>query len=207
MAITFYYAPQSAASRIHWALEELGVPYEKVKLDLKAGDQKKPEYLKLNPNGKVPTLVDDGVTLFESLAIVLHLGTKYGVDKGLWPALGTPEHAQALVWTTWGTVSLMGVAQRLLLNTSSFIPAELHHAGQAERARTEFEGLLGVLEAQLAGKTYALGDSFSLVDVANGSFLGWLSHVLPLDLSPWPSVRAWVGRSVDRPAFHTAMAP
>ena len=61
MSLTFYYSPQSSASPVHWTLEELGIPYEKVKIDLKENQQKKPEYLKLNPNGRVPLLVHDGV--------------------------------------------------------------------------------------------------------------------------------------------------
>ena len=88
MSLTFYYTPMSSATRVHWALEELGVPYEKVKMDLAAGDQRKPEYLALNPNGKVPLLVGDGTPIFESLAILLHLGETYGVEKGLFPAPG-----------------------------------------------------------------------------------------------------------------------
>ena len=78
MAITFYYQPMSSAARVHWALEELGIPYEKVKVDLHAGDQKKPDFLKVNPHGKVPALVDGDARLFESAAIILHLGDKYG---------------------------------------------------------------------------------------------------------------------------------
>src|SRR5690348_11281895 len=89
MAIVFYYAPYSSAVRCHWALEELGIRYEGVKIDLKGTDHKTPEFLKLNPNGSVPTLVDDGVPYFESAAINLHLGQKYGVEKGLWPAAGS----------------------------------------------------------------------------------------------------------------------
>jgi glutathione S-transferase len=80
MGIVFYYTPMSSATRVHWALEELGVPYDKVKIDLAKGEQKKPEFLKLNPNGKVPLLVVDGQPVFESLAMLLYLGDTYGVD-------------------------------------------------------------------------------------------------------------------------------
>src|SRR6266545_4462922 len=98
MALIFYYAPMSSATPVYWALEELGVPFEKVKLDLRAGDQKKPEFLKINPNGQVPALVGDGTPMFESVAILLHLGERYGVDKKLWPAAGTPERMGAMSW-------------------------------------------------------------------------------------------------------------
>jgi len=94
MSITFYAAPQSSASPVSCALRELGVPHERVNLNLAAGDQRKPEYLALNPNGKVPLLVVDGTPLFEALAILQWLGDTYGVDKGLWPAAGSPAPRQ-----------------------------------------------------------------------------------------------------------------
>src|SRR6266516_4392854 len=79
MGIVFYYTPMSSATRVLWALEELGVPFDKVKVDLSKGEQRQPEFLKLNPNGKVPTMVIDGQPVFESLAMLLHLGETYGV--------------------------------------------------------------------------------------------------------------------------------
>src|SRR5580704_18558275 len=99
--IKFFYAPQSSATRCQVALEELGVPYEKVRIHLDKGDQKKPDFLALNPNGKVPALTDGDAKLFESLAIITYLGEKYGTEKGLWPKVGSPEHAQALAWMFW----------------------------------------------------------------------------------------------------------
>src|SRR4051794_2962025 len=107
MSLKFYYSPMSSATRIHWALEELGVPYEKIKVDLAAGDQKKPEYLALNPNGKVPLVVDDGTVIFESLAILLHLGENYGVAKGLFPA-GGKDRSEAFKWMSWASGTLAG---------------------------------------------------------------------------------------------------
>ena len=98
MSITFYFAPQSNASRVHGSLIELGVPFEKVRVDIRIGEQKKPEFLALNPNGKVPTVVLDGTPMFESVAIQIALGERYGVERGLWPAPGTPERLRALTW-------------------------------------------------------------------------------------------------------------
>src|SRR5688572_26992227 len=105
MSITFYAAPQSSASPVTCALVELGVPHERVNVNLKAGDTRKPEYLALNPNGKVPLLVVDGTPLFEALAILQWLGDRYGVEKKLWPAQDEPARLEALSWTTWGYVS------------------------------------------------------------------------------------------------------
>jgi len=85
MSLTLYAAPMSSATPVVCALAELDIPCEIVMLDLKAGDQKKPDYLALNPNGVVPTLVVDGTPLFEAIAIVQWLGDRYGVERGLWP--------------------------------------------------------------------------------------------------------------------------
>ena len=103
MSLVFYYAPFSSAATVHSALEELGVPYEKVKIDLKANDQKKPAFLAINPNGKVPAIVHDGVAIFESAAIIIHLGETFGVEKNLFPAPGV-KRAEALKWLVWCNV-------------------------------------------------------------------------------------------------------
>lgn len=201
MAIVFYYSPWSSAARVHWILEELGVPYEGKALDLKAGDQKKPEFLAINPNGKVPALVDDGVPYFESAAINIHLGQKYGVDKGLWPAADAPERGPALSWAVWTAVSLGYVAGRVMYNTSEYVPAELHHAGQAEHARKELDGLLGLVEAQLAKGPYVLGERLSLVDVQLACDIWWFTTTLKLEHSARPHLKAWLAKMTERPAF------
>lgn len=97
-SIVLYWHPMSSATPVACALAELGVPHRRVKVDIKAGEQRKPEYLALNPNGKVPTLTVDGAPMFEALAIQLWLAEEYGVAKGLWPAAGTPERLQAMSW-------------------------------------------------------------------------------------------------------------
>src|SRR5262245_56724218 len=163
MGIVFYYTPMSSATRVHWALEELGVPYDKVKLDLSKGEQRQPEFLRLNPNGKVPTMVIDGQPVFESLAMLLYLGETFGVDKGLFPPPG-PKRLEAFKWMAWGSVSLIEAGMRFLRNTSDRWPAEQRSLGAAEAARKELHDLLHVLDDALAGRQYLLGDSFSLAD-------------------------------------------
>ena len=88
MTIKFYSWPHSSGTRVAWALEDLGLAYEYIKLDAKKQEHRSSEYLALNPHGKVPVLVDGSQMFFESGAILLHLGTKYGVEKNLFPAGG-----------------------------------------------------------------------------------------------------------------------
>ena len=92
--IKLYGVPGSRAMRSLWMLEELGVPYENIKINFATGDTRKPDYLKINPNGHIPALQDGDVTLLESLAINLYLARKF--DKGLWPKTVAGEgHASA----------------------------------------------------------------------------------------------------------------
>jgi glutathione S-transferase len=206
MSITLYYSPQSNAARIHASLEELGVPYEKIKLDLRSGEQKKPEFLALNPNGKVPTIVIDGTPMFESVAIQIALGERYGVEKGLWPALGSPEHLKALTWLVWGQVTLGTTMFRYMQNTSDYVPKELRHAGQAELALKEMHGLLAILDAHLGAHAQLTGDRFTLADLDVASVLGWGLHASKIDIAAYPKLGAWLGKANQRSGTRTAMA-
>jgi len=203
MSLVFYYAPMTSATRIHWVLEELGVSYEKVKLDLAAGDQKKPEYLALNPNGKVPLLVADGVPIFESLAILLYLGDRYGVEKGLFPS-DTKERAEAYKWMAWGAVTLGEAATRLIRNVADRFPKEEQNPKAAESAKRDINSLLEILDKALEGKEYLVGGKFSLADAAIVSFLPFLGR-FGVDFSAHKNVNAWVGRAMGRPALAKAM--
>ncbi|AGP39903.1 hypothetical protein BE04_29555 [Sorangium cellulosum] len=206
MSITFYYSPQSSAARVLVSLAELGVPYEGVRLDLRAGDQRKPEFLAINPNGKVPTVVIDGTPVFESVAIQIALGERYGVQKGLWPAPGSPEQLTALSWLVWGQVSLTGALFRYMANTSDYFPKEMHHEKQAEHALAELRGLLRILDERLAGRPYVLGERCTLVDLDLAAMLGWGLMAAKIDYAEQKNVQGWLGRIMERPAIKAAMA-
>jgi glutathione S-transferase len=205
MGITFHHAPQSSAVTVHWALEELGIPYEKVEVDLKARDQDRPAFLALNPNGKVPTLVHDGTPIFESAAIVIHLGETFGVEKKLFPPAGL-ERAAALKWIVWTNASLNEALSRHQHASAEWIPAERRNEKAAEVARADVEKHLAVLDGALAGRTWLASDSFSLVDVHG---IGWAAYVgmCGFDLARWPNLDAWVKRGAARPGFAASMQP
>lgn len=205
MSLVFYYAPWSSAVTVLWALEELGVPHERVKLDLKAKDTQRPSFLALNPNGKVPLLVHDGVPIFESIAILMHLGETFGVDKKLFPAPGLAR-AQVFQWLAWANVTLGSTVSRFLSNTADAIPAERRNAQVAALAKTEVERLLGILDAALAGKTWLVGDSFSFADLHLAGFVGWIS-TFGFDPKAFADIDGWFGRCKARPGFAAAIAP
>ena len=105
MSLTFYFAPMSTASTVHWSLDELGIPYEPVLVDLTSDTDKKAKLGPVNPNLRVPVLVHDGVPIFESAAIQMHLGECFGVERGLYPEPG-PERGRAAKWLVWANVTL-----------------------------------------------------------------------------------------------------
>jgi glutathione S-transferase len=202
--LKLYYAPMTSATRIHWALEELGVPYEKVRVDLSKKEQKAPEYLAMNPNGKVPLIVEDGVPIFESLAILIHLGERYGVEKGLYPKPGM-DRALVVQWMTWCTASFVEPLSRLLRNTSDRYPAEERNEKAAATAKREVGEMLAILENALEGREYLIGSSFGLVDLSIVSFLAFATRV-GVDVAPYKNIGAWSGRCMQRPALARVMA-
>jgi glutathione S-transferase len=205
MPLIYYYAPMSTAVRTTWAIEELGVPCERVKLDFRKKETKTEAFLKLNPNGVVPLLVVDGVPIFESTAILLYLGETYGVDKGLYPPPGL-KRAETLKWVIWANVGFFDPMNRWARNTASYIPAEQHNAKAAEVASRDLGAVMQILEDALAGKSYLMDDKFSLADLAVSSYLGWLMF-MGYDYGSFKNVAAWGKSCLGRPAAERTNAP
>lgn len=130
--LTFYYAPGSSASITEAVLAELGIDSKMVMLNPHSFGEDgthTPEYLAINPNGAIPTIVHEGAAIWEAAAITIYLGETFGVDAGLWPAPG-PERGQALKWVAWGSVSLHAAGGRI----GEQLPKE--HPGAADEAIT-----------------------------------------------------------------------
>ncbi|MEO5671519.1 MAG: glutathione S-transferase family protein [Ramlibacter sp.] len=202
MAVELYSSPRSSGSRVCWALEELGIPYRYVEVDLKKKEHLAPAFLEVNPHGKVPALVDGDQRFFESVAILLHLGSAYGVDKGLWPAPGTAARADALSWTVWSGMELGSFMLQYMYHGMdspvSYKPADRSVACAAYN-KHQFDRCIDALEARLAGRDYLLGASFSLADLAAASTLGF-GAMCGLAFDTKPLTCAWVDRCTARPA-------
>jgi GST-like protein len=198
MSIVLYWHPMSSATPIACALAELGVPHERVKIDIHTGEQRRPDYLALNPNGKVPTLTVNGAPMFEALAIHLWLGHSFGVERGLWPRGGTPEHLQAMSWCTWVYVTYGAVLVRLQVATQG--EEALRHPVHAEAACQGLDQLLALLNARLATQPWMLGTDYSLVDLVVGCVIGYSVYIgAPVDAHP--HVKAWLARVQARLAM------
>jgi glutathione S-transferase len=201
MSIRFYSWPQSSGSRVHWALEELGVPYEHVVLDRAKGEHRAPAYIAINPNGKVPGLVDGGQPYFESLAIQLHLAEAYGRERGLWPDGGAPR-AEALCWSVWGMTELHPYMMQYLyhgLDTPVSYKPEQRSQATADYNRGMFLRLLDVLDARLEGRDHVLGE-FSLADIPAASTL-MTGLRFGANVEGRTNVGNWLARCRARPAL------
>ena len=198
MSLVLYWHPMSSATPIACALAELGLPHERVKIDITRGEQRRPEYLALNPNGKVPTLTVDGAPMFEALAIQLWLGEQYGVARGLWPAAGTPERLQAMSWCTWAYVTYGSAIVRLQLATMG--DEALRSAAHADAARDALDGLLALLDARLAKQPWILGADYSMADLLVGSVIGY-SVFIGAPVAQHAHVQAWLTKVQARPAI------
>jgi glutathione S-transferase len=194
--IKFYGIRQSRAMRSLWALEELGVPYEHVPTNF-ATDAKTAEFKRINPNGRIPALVDGDVVLFESMAINLYLARKY--DKtGLWPK-SIADEGRAFQWSFWGMTETEGALLQALMHRL-FLPPEQRDEKLAVEAEEKLARPLAVLDGALAGRKYLLGDTFTIADLNLASVLSW-ALVAKVDLSKTPNVARWLGECCARPAF------
>jgi glutathione S-transferase len=202
MALTFYFAPMSSSSRISWVLEELGVPYDKVHVDIRKGGGKEPSFLAINPHGKVPAVVDGDTKLFESMAILFYLGERYGVEKGLWPSdLGL--RGEAMSWSAWTIVELQTVIFKWISHGSDApfaLPKEKRSADLANESRDRWSREMAILEAHLKTRSHILGDTFSLADVAVVSIVNLGVGFGKLPITDFPHVSAWLARCIARPA-------
>jgi len=202
MAVKLYGIPMSRASRCLWMLEELGIPYENVPVHF-LGEAQKPEFLKINPNGRIPALDDDGLVLFESLAINLHLARKYDGGKGLWPK-SQDDQSRAIQWSIWAMTELEPPVMAVLQNRV-FLPEPQRNEAVAKAGEATLARPLGVLESALSGRPYLLGDGFSVADLDVHAVLGLAPTFGKMKFDATPNVAAWLKRCGERPALARAM--
>ena len=180
--IKLYGGARSRASIIQWYLEEIQVPYEFVLLDMQAGANREPEFLAINPIGKVPAITDGDFKLWESGAILLYLASKYGQM----PA-SLEKQAEITQWVLFANATL---------GPGIFV--------EASRER-ETPRLLTPLNEIFQRQPFLTGEEFTVADVAVGSILAYIPMMLKLDLSPYPAVVDCIKRLSERPAFQKAI--
>ncbi|AVR94640.1 glutathione S-transferase family protein [Pseudoduganella armeniaca] len=197
---TAYLADTPNGRKISIALEELGLPYRVQHVDLGAGEQHTPAFERLNPNGKIPVLVneDDGTPLFESNAILFHLATHSG---RLIPADGNGRDT-VLQWLFLQAASIGPMLGQLWwFRHAAPAPNEQALARYTKEARR----LYGVIERRLAATPYIAGDTYTVADIACWTWL--VTHEeLGLDIGAWPALAAWLDKVGARPALQRGLA-
>lgn len=196
-----YFNPLTRSTRPRWMLEELGVPYETATVDVMKGEQRHPAYMaKVHPLGKVPALEDNGITIIESAAIVMHLADKYP-EKGLAPAVGSNERGEYYQWILFAMTEAEPPLVTIFLNTR-ILPEDQRNPAAVAQAIERFKAPAAVLQERLKGREYIVGDKFSAADVVVAGVLTLGNRVD--QLAEFPGLKAYMGRLMERPAAKKA---
>ena len=194
--IKLFGVPASRTARSLWMLAELGLDYENIPVHY-AGEAQTPEFLAINPNGRVPVLDDDGTVLFESLAINLYLAEKYGKGS-LWPE-SVEDHGRCYQWSLWAMTEVEGKGTEVILNRTTLPEGERHEA-KANANEALLQRPLSVLDDALAGRDYLLGSEFTVADLNVCSVVYVLGTLGRMDLSRFQNLKVWIDRCLSRPA-------
>jgi glutathione S-transferase len=194
--VTFYTNPMSRGRMVHWMLEEVEAPYEPKILDFEKREHKSPEYLAINPMGKLPAIVHRGVVVTETPAIITYLADTFASGR-LAPKLDDPKRGTYLRWMFFGAGCVDPAIMEKMLNRA---PVERTGA----LGYGTYEDTLNALEKAITPGPYILGDTFSAVDLYIGSQIGF--GLMTKSLEPRPSFQAYAARVTERPAFQRAQA-
>ncbi len=195
---TLYYSPGAASMAVHLTLLEIGAPHSLRLIDFDTRAQKDPEYLRLNPNGMVPTLIVDGQAVYECAALLLLLGERHP-EAGLAPAPGATTRGLYLQWMLH-LANTLQPAFRQWFYPADFGPAEQGDAMRAF-AQKRIEAVWDRLDAHLATNgPHMLGEKFSLLDLYATMLMRW-SRNMPKPADRWPALAALATRIKARPSW------
>ena len=197
-----YFAPHSRAVRTAWLLEEIGLDYELIRFTLGDKALRAPEHLAVNPNGRVPTLVDGDVTISESTAIAQYLAARYGEGRFA-PDAASPEFPAYLQWLHYAEGMIMSPINQIVVETM-LLPPERRSEEHAKRNQKLLQRLVVAVDAHMEGREYLAGD-FSAADTITGHAC-IMAGRLGADLSEMPHLTAYNERLLARPAAQKAFA-
>ena len=194
--ITLYGSARSSAGRCLWCLEETGVAYENKNVDMKSKEHQSAAFLKINPNGKVPAMVDGDTKLFESMAINFYLADKYKPELlGLTPE----DRAMSYQWSFWASSELQDPIIQVFIQ-KMFMPDEKRSQTVIDENLAKLPALFTTLDNALASKNYLNGKTFTLADLNTMSVVTIAPH-LGFDLTKYKNVDSWMKAISDRPAY------
>lgn len=187
--LTVWHGPNTRSTDTVWLIEELGVPYELRKVDVFGGATRAPEFLAVNPAGKVPAIRHDGKVVTEMAAISLYLADAFP-KAGLAPAIGDPLRADYLYWSVFRP----GVLEPAIITKSQGLDVDPRMVGWGD-----WDTVLSLVERQLGKGEYILGERFSAADILIGGVLGWLKHFKLMGDNT--GIEAYIDRLHARPAY------
>ncbi|MFN4350037.1 MAG: glutathione S-transferase family protein [Hylemonella sp.] len=215
MALTIYGIQASRTVRPLWVATELGLAFEHVQTDYRAGTTRTPDFLALNPNGHIPVIVDHrpegDVTVWESMACALYIARHHGRPDGLNLVPATPrEDAEALRWSFWTVTELEKDALTVLMHRLA-MPVEQRKPELADAAESRLKVPLRVLEQHLAqqqerGESHLAAARFTVADLCVASVLLWVRAAREL-MAQFPLVSAWLQQCLGRPAYESLRHP
>ena len=194
--LQLYGNPRSRAMRCLWMLEEMGEPYQLIEKTTRADDLQSADYRRLNPNARIPTLVDGDLVLWESMAINLYLAQKY---EGPMHCAGSEVLGVATQWSFWAMLEMEALLLDLLTHRA-VLPEFARDPSYAERDELLLERPLGVLNDTLAGREYLVSNGFTVADLNVAAILVW-GKMGRLNMSGHAEVKRWFDACVARPAY------
>lgn len=198
--LRIYGIARTRAFRPLWMAMEIGLDYEHLPIEIGDAGARAPEFLALNPNGRLPFIDDNGFVLFESLAITLYLAKKYSAGV-LYPAK-LEDEAKAWQWSFWAVTEVDRGVNIWSLHAVR-LPAAERDAAKREEALKVLARPFKVLDAAVANRDYLLGTNFTVADL---NVAAVISRAVDMDLSAVPNLKAWLERCLERPAARAALA-
>jgi glutathione S-transferase len=195
--VTFYHNPQSRATMAHWMLEEVGASYKVVPISFDAGENKTPEFLAINPMGKLPTIVHRGVTVTETGAIIAYLADNFP-QAGLAPAPTDPQRGAYYRWLFFGSGCIEPALIDAMLQREPGRPMALPYG--------TYEDTFNTLRKALTPGPFLLGDRFSAADLYVGSELNWATMFGAPGIKDDPVFTPYIERLKARPAYQRVAA-
>lgn len=202
--IDFYTAHTPNGRKVWIMLEELGIPYRLHEIDLKKNEQKTPEFLAMNPNGRIPVIVDNtpvgSVTVFESAAILYYLASKY---EGRFFGYGLDERTHVMEWMMFQMSAVgpnFGNLNYGIHSMNPQVPAFI------ERFEKESQRIVGVLEIQLGKNDYLAGGNYTIADICNYPWIAAMLERMPQFFTEAPKLKLWAQKISERPAVKKGMA-
>jgi glutathione S-transferase len=197
--LKIFHAPRTRSLRIVWLCEEMGLPYEIAAVKF---SDPSPEFLAVNPLKSLPALRDGGVSMIESVAMMIYITAKYGpTDLELTP--GDPDYAKYLQFLLFGEAGLAMYGNPLVA-TKFFAPEDKRENWTADYLKQTFVKRLGFIETHLGNSPYIVGDRFTAADISVGYSIGLTGFAAGAE--PSPKLKAYHDRLTARPAYQRAVA-